>query len=315
MRFVNSISDSIFKNLNESVYTDNKRVKGAKDQYNLEKMKKPHIMRGTIDTENVGSTKSIEKKIERTPYKKPRKATKKIVAESANLKEAVAYINGKALKVGDKIKDFRGDEHEFVGVTAPGTAFGGASGKIQVKSGDSVREFYPQVFNATIKESNNVCENCGRELEEGKVCAECANKLNEDYSSFSDRLIDDLESGILDWESVCRACIKYMPDDDVRDMAYSNEFYVEECDNQMNEEAKGEKENGGYKVDEQIYKLSDVLAPQVEKLRDQLKEKIDYLKNREDKTDKENVLIAKLESAYNSFNEVLTSIESARKDS
>lgn len=86
-RLFSNISDSILQSLNESVYEENKKVKNAKKQYNVEPLKKPRIMKGTVDTENVGSTKSIEKKIERTPYVKPHKATKKVVAEGEECEE------------------------------------------------------------------------------------------------------------------------------------------------------------------------------------------------------------------------------------
>ena len=222
-RLFENISDSILKSLNESVYEDNKKVKNAKKQYDIESFKKPRIMRGTVDTENVGSTKSIEKKIERTPYKRPHKATKKVVAE------------------GDK-------------------------------------------------------SGC----------------LKEADTPFVDNLISDIEDGMFSWETIARACLKYMSEMDIRDMCRSNEFYNMD---DLDEEAKGEKENGGYKVDEQIYKISQVLIPEVEGLSNKLKEKIDYLENRENKSDREQVELEKLKSAYKSFGDALDSMKAVKKDS
>lgn len=92
-RLFSNISDSILQSLNESVYEENKKVKNAKKQYDIEPLKKPRIMKGTVDTEDVGSTKSIEKKIERTPYKKPHKATKKVVAEGEECEECDKQID------------------------------------------------------------------------------------------------------------------------------------------------------------------------------------------------------------------------------
>lgn len=230
-RLFSNISDSILQSLNESVYEDNKKVKNAKKQYDIESFKKPHIMRGTVDTENVGSTKSIEKKIERTPYKRPHKATKKVVAECDDMGE---------------------------------------------------------------KEVNE---------------SDC---LKEADSPFVDNLISDIEDGIFTWEEIARACLKYMSEMDIRDMCRSNEFF--DMDD-LDEEAKGEKENGGYKVDEQVYKISQVLIPEVEGLSNKLKEKIDYLENRENKSDKEQVELEKLKSAYKSFGDALNSMKAVKENS
>ena len=98
---------------------------------------------------------------------------------------------------------------------------------------------------------------------------------------------------------------------DIRDMCRSNEFF--DMDD-LDEEAKGEKENGGYKVDEQVYKISQVLIPEVEGLSNKLKEKIDYLENRENKSDKEQVELEKLKSAYNSFGDALNSMKAVKED-
>jgi hypothetical protein len=70
-------------------------------------------------------------------------------------------INGKEVKPGDKIKDFRGDEHVFKGVTNPGTPFGGMNGKIRVIQGDGEMEYYPSVFNAKLEKINESAPETG----------------------------------------------------------------------------------------------------------------------------------------------------------
>lgn len=271
-RLFENISDSILKSLNESVYEDNKKVKNAKKQYDIESFKKPRIMRGTVDTENVGSTKSIEKKIERTPYKRPHKATKKVVAE--------------------------GDE-----------------GNNMLTCAKCGKEF-PEGMEAISRKDNKtiLCPDCGEEEAMGEFVDESDKSgcLKEADTPFVDNLVSDIEDGMFSWEEIARACLKYMSDEDIRDMCRSNEFYNMD---DLDEEAKGEKENGGYKVDEQIYKLSQVLIPEVEGLSNKLKEKIDYLENRENKSDREQVELEKLKSAYKSFGDALDSMKAVKEDS
>lgn len=271
-RLFSNISDSILQSLNESVFEDNKKVKNAKKQYNIEDYKKPRIMRGTVDTENVGSTKSIEKKIERTPYKKPHKATKKVVAE--------------------------GDEGNNMLTCA--------------KCGNK----FPEGMEAISRKDNKtiLCPDCGEKEAMGEFFGENDKSgcLKEAVTPFVDNLISDIEDGMFTWEKIARACLKYMSDEDIRDMCRSNEFY--DMDD-LDEEAKGEKENGGYKVDEQVYKISQVLIPEVEDLSNKLKEKIDYLENRENKSDKEQVELEKLKSAYKSFGDALDNMKAVKEDS
>ena len=38
-------------------------------------------------------------------------------------------------------------------------------------------------------------------------------------TSTSEKLIDLAESGVLDWETIARAALQFMPEDDVEDMA------------------------------------------------------------------------------------------------
>jgi len=44
----------------------------------------------------------------------------------------------------------------------------------------------------------------------------------------TNQLLDMIEDGILDPEAVLMACLQYMSEADVADMAHSNEFIVEE---------------------------------------------------------------------------------------
>lgn len=95
----------------------------------------------------------------------PRKELVKLINDK-NLKEGhtafddkyKVIINGEEIKPGYKIKDFRGDEHVFLGVTNPGTPFGGMNGKIRVASGDGEMEYYPSVFNAKLEKINDNLE-------------------------------------------------------------------------------------------------------------------------------------------------------------
>lgn len=40
----------------------------------------------------------------------------------------------------------------------------------------------------------------------------------------TNKLIEQLEDGALDWEEVCRECLQYMSEDDVADMANTNGY-------------------------------------------------------------------------------------------
>ena len=51
----------------------------------------------------------------------------------------------------------------------------------------------------------------------------------------TDKILEMVEEGILDKDTVIMSCLKYMSEDDVADMAHSNEFFMttndEEYDN------------------------------------------------------------------------------------
>ena len=44
----------------------------------------------------------------------------------------------------------------------------------------------------------------------------------------TEQILEDIENGILDKDTVIMACLKYMSEDDVADMAHINEFIPEE---------------------------------------------------------------------------------------
>ena len=52
----------------------------------------------------------------------------------------------------------------------------------------------------------------------------------------TDKILDMVEQGILDKDMVIMACLKYMSEDDVADMAHCNEFFLNEEDEDEEEE-------------------------------------------------------------------------------
>jgi len=44
----------------------------------------------------------------------------------------------------------------------------------------------------------------------------------------TDRILTMVEEGLLDRDTVIMACLKYMSEDDVADMAHSNEFFYDD---------------------------------------------------------------------------------------
>ena len=70
------------------------------------------------------------------------------------------------------------------------------------------------------------------------------------------KILEMVEEGILDRDNVIMACLKYMSEDDVADMAHVNEFfeeedYEDEDDGQPSWEQEWEDfgEDGGYDVE------------------------------------------------------------------
>lgn len=44
----------------------------------------------------------------------------------------------------------------------------------------------------------------------------------------TNRLLEDIENGLLDRDTVIMACVKYMSEDDVADMCHHNEFFMDD---------------------------------------------------------------------------------------
>jgi hypothetical protein len=51
----------------------------------------------------------------------------------------------------------------------------------------------------------------------------------------TDKILEMVEEGILDKDTVIMSCLKYMSEDDVADMAHSNEFFINEEDEEDEE--------------------------------------------------------------------------------
>ena len=55
-------------------------------------------------------------------------------------------------------------------------------------------------------------------------------------------LIELAEYGLLDWESIATACLTYMSEDEVADMAHINEFLTGDEDEDESEETEEDTE-------------------------------------------------------------------------
>jgi len=53
---------------------------------------------------------------------------------------------------------------------------------------------------------------------------------------YTNQLLEMIENGLLDKDTVINACVNYMSENDVRDMMESNEFLEEEEDEEEEEE-------------------------------------------------------------------------------
>jgi len=52
----------------------------------------------------------------------------------------------------------------------------------------------------------------------------------------TNRILELVEEGLLDRDTVIMACLKYMSEDDVADMAHANEFFLDEDEDEEDEE-------------------------------------------------------------------------------
>ena len=53
----------------------------------------------------------------------------------------------------------------------------------------------------------------------------------------TDKILEMVEQGILDKDTVIMSCLKYMAEDDVADMAHSNEFFINEEEYEEDDDA------------------------------------------------------------------------------
>lgn len=51
----------------------------------------------------------------------------------------------------------------------------------------------------------------------------------------TNRILELVEEGMLDRDTVIMACLKYMSEDDVADMAHANEFFLDEDEDEDEE--------------------------------------------------------------------------------
>ena len=71
----------------------------------------------------------------------------------------------------------------------------------------------------------------------------------------TNRILELVEEGLLDRDTVIMACLKYMSEDEVADMAHANEFFLDEDeDEDYDDSMDGDWDSGmasaGYGTDE-----------------------------------------------------------------
>ena len=52
--------------------------------------------------------------------------------------------------------------------------------------------------------------------------------MSDNVRKATDKILEMVEEGILDKDTVIMSCLKYMSEDDVADMAHCNEFFLED---------------------------------------------------------------------------------------
>ena len=57
-----------------------------------------------------------------------------------------------------------------------------------------------------------------------------------DVRQATDRILEMVDEGVLDKDTVIMSCLKYMSEDDVADMAYCNEFFYNDDDSEEDED-------------------------------------------------------------------------------
>ena len=66
--------------------------------------------------------------------------------------------------------------------------------------------------------------------------------MSDNVRKATDKILDMVDEGILDKDMVIMACLKYMSEDDVADMAHCNEFFLEEDEEFTEDETPDESE-------------------------------------------------------------------------
>jgi hypothetical protein len=61
-----------------------------------------------------------------------------------------------------------------------------------------------------------------------------------DVRQATDRILEMVDEGVLDKDTVIMACLKYMSEDDVADMAHSNEFFMTTNDEEEDDDEDDE---------------------------------------------------------------------------
>ena len=65
-----------------------------------------------------------------------------------------------------------------------------------------------------------------------------------DVRQATDRILEMVEEGVLDRDTVIMSCLKYMSEDDVADMAQMNEFFYDDSESDDdNDSEEGEDDN------------------------------------------------------------------------
>ena len=70
--------------------------------------------------------------------------------------------------------------------------------------------------------------------------------MSREYTS---KLLELVEDGMLDRDTVIMACVKYMSEDDVKDMMESNEFILEEDEDEDDGQPTEQEEWASFDAD------------------------------------------------------------------
>jgi len=55
--------------------------------------------------------------------------------------------------------------------------------------------------------------------------------MNYNVRKVTNQLLEDVDNGLLTYEQIAKACLSYMSEDDVKEMAEANELIYEDEDN------------------------------------------------------------------------------------